>query len=229
MVDDFKIIGPKVQNIRDSFIDTRNQLKKKYSLSAKDARLTVFNKCTRVMGAVLVGTVLMDKYVVKPTWWMTNLTTKYNKNEAKRTATSLNEFFFIGLTYFVIISVESSFRLYVKALDPSACNNGTAEFESIYEWLLKRLKLKKHHDLLNLLRHIRNTQHNNGYFYPPNGQNADAPYKGKVYKFVVGKVAKFLTWDFVLKLLPDVKEMLKDIVEGLQHQKIPNNIIKELT
>jgi hypothetical protein len=69
-------------------------------------------------------------------------------------------------------SIESSLRLFLRALDPTACNGGMKEFNSIYDCLFNSKLATAPADgieLLNLLRLVRNTIHNNGVYFNPRG------------------------------------------------------------
>lgn len=105
------------------------------------------------------------------------------------------------------------FRIYLRELDPNACNKGTAEFKSIYISIFKKLDLHIL-EFLDLLRHIRNTIHNNGVYFHQDGQNKAVPYKGKQYMFDIGKPVKFRggILNFLLGIMPDILIMIEDVV-----------------
>ena len=113
-------------------------------------------------------------------------------------------------------SIESSFRYYCRDISPGKFNNAAGNFKPIYEHLLSKNKLNfpNYIPLLDLWWLMRNTKHNNGIFYPDKQKDSDVPYKGLTYKFVVGKVPQFLTWDLLLSLIPDIKDMLLNVVNS---------------
>jgi hypothetical protein len=103
------------------------------------------------------------------------------------------QFLVIGFLHSLFSAIESSFRIYVRELDPNVCNKGTADFKSIYDYLFKKLRLqqrKDYTDLLDLLRLIRNTIHNNGVYFHPDGKSKTVTYQGKQYMFDNGKHCK---------------------------------------
>jgi hypothetical protein len=115
-------------------------------------------------------------------------------------------------------------------LDPIACNNGTSEFLSIYNYLLKKLNLKQYNELLDLLRHIRNTIHNNGVYFHSDGKNKSIQYKGKEYKFWISKPVEFPNGvlSFLLDLMPDILKMIEDVVYStkiISHSKIIDPLV----
>jgi hypothetical protein len=89
--------------------------------------------------------------------------------------------FLIGFFHSLFSAIESAFRIYVIELDPNTCNKGTANFESIYNYLFKELKLQQkegYTELLDLLQHIRNTIHNNSsVYYYTDSKNKSVSYR----------------------------------------------------
>jgi len=112
-------------------------------------------------------------------------------------------------------TIESTFRLIVRALEPTACKNGAGEFESIYKWLLKKINLQQCNTFLHLLRLIRNTVHNNGVYFHASGKNEQVSYNGVTYSFQQAHAIDFLTWPLYLdNLIPDVEALLLAVVEA---------------
>ena len=58
----------------------------------------------------------------------------------------------------------------------------------MYRRILKDTELESEIPLLDILRHIRNGQHNNGVFLPSDGEDETISYAGKVFTFEAGKV-----------------------------------------
>jgi hypothetical protein len=73
---------------------------------------------------------------------------------------------------------------------------------------------KQYKELLDLLRHIRNTIHNNGVHFHSDGKDKSVSYNGRQYKFEIGNPVEFpdgvLT--FLLDLMPDILKMIEDVV-----------------
>jgi hypothetical protein len=109
----------------------------------------------------------------------------------------------------------------VRAIDPVACSGGTAEFASVYSWLLKRLGLQRHESLLKLLGSTRNTLHNNGAFFHRSGSDQIVVHKGINYEFFIGKYVEFVSWDFLLDRLAEVREFLEDVATAREVAVLP--------
>ena len=108
-----------------------------------------------------------------------------------------------------------------------ACSGGAAEFKSIYEWLFARLRENgwsyasgDSSTFLDLFRVFRNTLHNNGAFYPPNGRDQEITWQGTTYKFKYTTIPDFYGWEFNIMLLRELISlnhsiMLNDLVANL--------------
>jgi hypothetical protein len=66
--------------------------------------------------------------------------------------------------------------------------------------------------LLDLLRNIRNTIHNEGVHRPPRTSSAIVSYQGTEYRFEDGKPVEFVTWSFVLDRINDLVSLQDRIV-----------------
>lgn len=212
---EIEIIGPKLEIYSHIPIDMRINLVAKYSWKEDDARITVFNKLNNVLTTINLGYFLMHTYLSKNDWWRQNQKFEVTDNSIQNILDEFEMFYRIGLIQNLSYSIESSFKIFVRALDSSACKGGLADFKNIYEWLLKKLNLQQNNtDLLDLLRNIRNTMHNNGLFIPTNGQNQSVKYHGITYNFEVGKPNNFVTTELVVGFIPDFLNLVEKVVQA---------------
>jgi len=119
-----------------------------------------------------------------------------------------------GYAELLFSAIESSLRVFVRGIDPKACNEGRASFNSIFEYLLKKTGLEKYKPLLDLFREIRNTVHNNGIYLPERNGNKTIKWKDKTCNFEVGKPINFVTLPFLIEISKDLREMIEKIVES---------------
>jgi hypothetical protein len=205
-----------IKKIRDSISDNKDKIIAQFSDwdTANDARITVFSKLINVCNSTQLSFTFMHFHLTKQDWWKQIAKSEIPINDVNIYANEYNMFTKIGFIQFSFSSIESAFRLYVKSLDSSACNNGTAEFKSIYSWLLKRTNLQTHENLLDLLRLVRNTIHNNGVYFHKSGLNESVTYKGKDYNFNIGSSVDFMTWDFIFELITDVEDLVVKVVKS---------------
>jgi hypothetical protein len=222
MAEDLDYLNDKLTAIRNEMIDAREGLRTRHvTWHEDDARLTVFNKSSNVAGSTNLGVVFMAHHLCKPAWWVEK--TKYGATpEAiQNSCDEFNMFLRISFIQGLFFAVESSFRVFVRALDSIACAQGCSEFKNIYEWLLKRTNLQQHLPLLDLIRNVRNVMHNNGLFFPTSAKNATITHRGRTYAFEVGRPNNFVTWPFILELVPDLTSLVVGIVESAELVTIP--------
>lgn len=205
-----------IQQLRDSFANTKARILQKHTSwdKAKDARVTIFSKCINVLNSTQLGMVHIQFNLINKQWWNSISKEHIQNADVQIYINEFDMFIKLGFLQFLFSSTESSFRLFVKAIDPTACSNGTDTFKNIYSYLFARLNLQKYEPLLNLLRCIRNTIHNNGVYFNRYGKNETVVYKGTTYTFENGKPIECATWQFLLNLVPGIEQMVVDVVES---------------
>jgi hypothetical protein len=204
----------KVQKARDLLVDDKNNLIASYSNwdKGRDARITLFSKCINTLNSTQLGMTFIYFHLTQKQSWNSVAHKTILDNDIQIYVNEFVMFVKIGFIHSLFSSIESSFRLILKALDPNVCSGGTAEFKGIYSCLLTRLGLNKWEVLLDLLRNIRNTIHNNGVYFHRSGRNETVSYNGNTYSFDIGKPVDFVTWDFLLDLLNDIDKMFVEVV-----------------
>jgi hypothetical protein len=219
----------KIQAVRDAFDSDKAEVVAIFSsIDPKhDARITAYSKAINVLNSVQLAFTFISKHLLHQKWWVA-IARKSIPNEDKQIY--VNEFANFTKVAFVqgmFLSIESSLRLFLRALDPAACNGGMAEFKSIYECLFNS-KLSaiptNGIPLLDLLRLIRNTIHNNGVYFHPSGNNASAIWKGTTYNFNQGKPVDFVTWEFLIHVSDALRQLLREVVEDSNLQSITAEI-----
>lgn len=184
---------------------------------ATDARVTIFTKYANTLSSVHLGLIFEHEHFSHRQWSMpprfaemTPMTGDDSINEL----VAFDRFLRVGCIQMQVSAIESSFRFYVRALDPTACKNGHSEFEPLYRWLFKRLDLQHYEPLMQLLLSVRNTIHNDGVYFHRLGHNKTLVYKGTTYSFEVGKGVNFVTWPFLLYLAEELIHMIIEVVES---------------
>lgn len=224
-MDNVEQIIQKVERYNGIFKETRNELATKYNRNDSDARHTIFNKFSWAMTSTQLGLTFIMYHLNDPLWW----TQKVKVTNPEEISTYVNVFdLFLKTSFFniVFISIESSFRLYVRAIDSNSCSGGKGEFKNIYEYLFRKLGLERYIPLLDLLRNIRNSLHNNGLFMPISGKNSTIQYNDKAYDFVVGESVK-VSWELIFDLMPELKDLIVNVIESKEISSI--NKISEVT
>ncbi len=173
-----------------------------------DARITALSKYINVLNSV----------------WLA----LSNKEQEGHYYGEFLRFIKVGFVQSIFSVAETNLRILLRALDPTACNCGTAQFKSIYDCLIGRLSSKPANalELLDLLRNVRNTIHNNDMYFHRSGKNTQVIYKGKPYDFYHGQPVGFVTWDLLLMLTDDLRQLIVQIVSDNAFSGI--NIIEDL-
>ena len=218
-----------VEILRDEYYHDQNTVSNIYDYlnTNKDARLTVYAKITNTINNFHLTLVYINKHLQFPRWWQESYKDLSMEDIDFYTASFFN---FSKVSFFHIIfsCLESSLRILLRAIDPNVCNNGTASFESIYKCLLNsKLSGFKKEDLylLDLIRYVRNTIHNNGIYFDKISINHSIIFKGKTYNFVHSKPVTFVDYEFLFFILDELRVIIKKIVT---HQKF-QEINKEIT
>lgn len=215
---DFDALIRKVQDVRDRAASDKDKLIAAYAKwdPATDGRITSFSKLVNVLNSLQLGFTFISKHLLNHTWWEDIAKEPISNSDRVIYATEFQNFVKVGFVQALFSSVcESSFRIFLRAIDPVACNRGTADFKSIYECLFKSKLTTLPADaanLLDLLRPVRNTIHNNGVYIAWDGRDAAVTYNGTTYPFHHGKAVDFVSWDLLLELADAVRQLLLAVI-----------------
>ena len=190
-----------------------------------DIRLTGFAKLINAHGAAALGIKFYTDNLINPEWWDQNAC-GYSVEDKRRRNRAFLDVHKIGLIQVGFVAVESSLRELLRNIDPMACNNSTDAFKNIYDCLIKtKLNINSEYcDLLDLMRIIRNTIHNNGVFYSTKGNDINLFHKGTEYKFEHGKKPNFITWDLICDLHEDLSGFFVEVSEHQIVGSLPGTI-----
>jgi len=188
----------------------------------KDVRHTMILKCVEVLQNTILGIDHIDKQVGKSSWWKSDdCPINTTNDDIRNIADSFEMFIKLAFIHIFFSSIESSFRMLLRSIDPSSCNNATKEFKSIYSALLSKLKLD-YKPLLDILTYLRNTIHNNGVYFPVSNKNVSIRYKGTLYVFKIGKPHEYASWPELLIIIDDVRVMMEQIIYHKQISSLSN-------
>jgi len=77
-------------------------------------------------------------------------------------------------------------RIIIRGVSPGAFKDGRGNFKDICK-TLQSTNFSKYECLIELLRLVRNTIHNNGVYFPDKiGDNRPVTYRGITYNFIDG-------------------------------------------
>ncbi len=184
---------------------TKDELAKTHSWHIHDIRLTVFTKIENIVCCTALGFESITEFLSFPR----RLRDGALRNPIGTTETvELTMFYKLSFVQFLFSATESSLRQLLRAINPTACSNGTSNFKSIYEFLIRtELGLEGEQDwidMLDLFRLIRNTIHNNGVYFHSARADAKVRYQGRIYQFKHGQKINIVWWDLCLAVLSDI-------------------------
>lgn len=203
-------VTEQLEELANSYIETYDSLVASNQWpSPFDARPYLFNKCSSVFRSAFMFRIMTEQVMLRGEFWEKYFTRLPSTEELSSTRIQSGVFVSAGLMHFLFAIIESSFRLYVRALDAEACRKGTAEFQSVVRWLLKRVDLGSLEPLFDLLRNYRNTIHNNAVFISRREDDEIIEFEGDTYVFRHGQAVKFDRW---FQIYSRVRSALEQIV-----------------
>jgi len=199
-----------------------------YSKNSIDIRRRVFSQISNTIYSASLSLNYHEGHLKFQEYW--NRSTKDSIPVSDMTIHNKEFLIFakIGLLQFPFSVLENYCRLLVRALDPEACNKGTADFKNIYSYLLTKCNLIKYENILDIYRLSRNVIHNNGFYFHRKGNNEVVTYNDVEYSFIIGEAINHVTWEFLINLLEELSEIISDISNSeiiSSISSIPDNII----
>jgi hypothetical protein len=128
-----------LQELRDEAVRVRNRLASDYNhLPLIDPRRVVARHIKAVVSATYLNWINLVDDVSDPTWWERHFTTV--PPAAQDEVSDYEVLTTLAFVVYPLSLCEAGARRVVRALDPTACSGGAAEFKSIYDWLFARLR-----------------------------------------------------------------------------------------
>lgn len=192
-----------------------------------DARLSGFGKLANVVESAELSLKFLDEELLLPEWWQRTYGFVPSMSDLSIYVVEFSQYSKTGLLQLSFGSLESTVRIFLRSIAPLACHGATTEFKAVYECLFRThlAGFAKAIPLLDLLRMLRNTVHNNGVYFHKSGKDAVCEYKGVSYKFPIGRPVEFATWLLVADLLGDAVELLNDVVSSPQISGIAGPLV----
>lgn len=218
-----------VESILNQTVENKKEVISIYSSvdPSKDARITAFSKLIDVFNSTQLSLIFVSKHLMNNAWWSDICKNPIPNTGPKSYTDGFGRFIKFGLLHGIFSCVESSLRIFLRAVDHTACSGGLGNFESVYKCLLQS-KLSKPQlngvELLHLLRLVRNTIHNNGVYFHKSGNDDSVTWKGTIYEFKQGLPVHGITLDFILTISDDVLSLLRSVVEDAKIRAITHEI-----
>lgn len=221
-------LAAEITAIRDRAFDEKLRLQADFPAlnPANDVRITCFSKFQNVLGSLQLGCGFWGLNLLSTDWW--NRNTSYPEPDRPILRNEFQMFLKLALVQFLFSAVESSLRVFMRAIDAGAHAGASVEFKRVYDdLLLKRLVTPTpgHVELLDTVARIRNTIHNNGVYFHKSGRDAHQAYRGQTYKFIHGKPVEVGGWPLLLSIADDLLSLMRDVVRDPSIAGIAGNIV----
>lgn len=113
-----------LQPIRDRAVDDKKAIAALYPFATAehDARITAFSKLINVLNSVQLAFAFVSKHLLHQQWWDAVARTPIPDCDKQVYANEFANFTKVGFVHAMCSTIESSLRLFLRALDPVACN-----------------------------------------------------------------------------------------------------------
>lgn len=223
--DEIQHLIEQLQPVRDRAADDKTAVAALYPFASADhdARITAFAKLINVLNSLQLAFAFVSKHLLHKQWWDAIARTPIPDVAKQVYVNEFANFTKVGFIHALFSSIESSLRLFLRGLDPVACNGGMSEFKSIYDCLFNSKLAKAPTEgaqLLDLLRLVRNTIHNNGVYFSPRGGTVTLNWRGQTFEFKQGVPVDFVTWEFLIQVSDSLRMLLRETVEDVNVRNI---------
>lgn len=163
----------RLASIRNDYADARWDLINhfpKYDIG-RDVRVNIFSKCINALDGLYLGMIFYNNHLIEPDWWTetaSRLNLRIPPNDDKLALVD-NFAVFLKIAFiqtFVSSAVESSIRSMTLSVNSDGYRNAAHSFKKVCRLLLSEASLSsssnQYEALLDLLRCIRNANHDNG-------------------------------------------------------------------
>ncbi len=211
--------------IRGEIQSYRNKIVEKYSWDIdKDIRIAVFEQLDNLIRSLSLSIAVSVRGFQNKKWIDLLLFESINfrpgekEIETFKVRNNLHTFHKIGYIYSLMQVIEGSIRSIARKTLPN--ENSTGSFGDLCKKIGMNLKSPKKlnedmRDALDLLREIRNTIHNNGFYFPDSSTKGSLKinYKGKDYFFNYGNPQGNAHYSVLAQITEDLFGLLKVLIE----------------
>lgn len=235
LIAELERIRPKVDSELDKLATTLNNQQSDWEAwHSVDARMGALAHLGMLIDSTNLALTFISKHLLplENIWWQEIHKPPFETFNDYHKSTTINTFnnAFIKSAFLqsLFSEIDSTFRIFLRHIDPLAANEAKNPFDNVYGALKSRIKpiLDNSDGLINLLRESRNTIHNNSaYFNKKGNNNIQIIYKGKTYDFIHGKPIDFVSWEWLFEMLEDVLDLFVKVINAPQIITETNQIV----
>jgi hypothetical protein len=192
--------------------------------TSKDSRMAALAHIGMLIDSTNLALTFMneDLLPLENDWW--NETHKppfagFNESHRAATVNTFNNAFIKqAFLQFHFSIIDTSFRIFLRHIDPTVCRGSTVAFRSVYTTLKARTTAfpTDSDALIDTLRITRNTIHNNGVYFNKDGLNEQITFKGKTYDFLNGQPIEFVNWAWLFEMLEETLVLMVKVINDPQ-------------
>ena len=220
-------LARRLESVSHTAVDSLERLTDAYGINPQDARVAVTWHIRHVAGVILLQTLLLSEGPMHGQWWRDHYREPVPENDVRSLLKSYEVMLALDFVVHPFSQFESGIRRVVRALEPDACSGGSARFSSVWAWLLARLHKSgwtyapgEEKEFIKLYGLVRNTIHNDSFFYPLTRTSTTVTWRGERYEFIYGSEVPFLNWDFHFTIVSELLTltevvMLADLIKEL--------------
>lgn len=181
-----------------------------------DVRKTFYGKLNGIILSGYLSVMYLDSKLSHPDWWTSTFQAALAPlaKNGKEAMSCYEGQARKSMLLSCVAVTESTLRAICRAISPGACNNGMAEFKSIYEHVLKKVCVKPESAVLDLSRNMRNTiLHNDGVFLNYRIEKEVIEYRSKSYIFERNLLVRGLDWFLACDVIDDLFSLMSLIIQ----------------
>lgn len=183
----------------------------------EDLRINCFMKLAQIAQNFKLSMIFCRESLLVYDWWDRHGYSNLTNEQKMENASSYWDQIPFSTFQSMFSVVEATLRQIIFSIDSTAVNEATGNFSKIQEELYKHLSIGEtehtsHKSYFDLLSAIRNTIHNNGVYRNKSKPENEIEHKGIKYQFKHQHPPNCITAKFLLDMLKQSSEVLKDII-----------------
>lgn len=161
-----------------------------------DARIAFFWRAHGIAQSAFVLSTFQTRTLMTEEWWKTAFGQVPSEGDLASCRDEVMRFIGVGLFHSIFSVLEAGMRVMIRHVAPGKFRDGTGSFRDIYVHVLDQAERKDSEAFFDVLRLLRNTIHNNGTYFSPNGRDEVVQFDGRTFEFRHGRVVDFRSWGF---------------------------------
>ena len=207
-----------LHSIRCKFFQDFTIYKTKYPnrIDCNDPRTNLLTIPINLTLAGIVNLKLSMSNLMQTHFWKNEFGNELQNSEITSINNEQSKFYRYGLFMFLVSNVENSFRSIEPLLYQDDVIYTHKPFKKVCDRILQKIysdesDLNEQIKLFNILRALRNTVHNNGYYRPHNNESTSFTLDEKEFLFNVGEIVDYFGYKHICFLFEKLYHVIHNI------------------